>query len=291
MNQKKYLLISAGVHGALLLVLLILPSCFLTPKKPQPPALKINLQSSASIESVLRQQTLQTTPTPPAPDPVLREPELVKVEPPKPAPKPKPSPVPKPKKSSRKPIPVPQKPEPKKPPQTKPKKPEIKINFNEKEERKLTPAQPADEAQRRQREREAKAAHDRREAIRKKLEELSDPNLSDQSEMAELAVDIALKNWRQFVGKFYDERWKWRKQAKVLNSRSTVKATVVINLDGSVASAQIVQPSGLADLDDSVQNVLDRVRKIGKKPPSKTSIKDRTFTITFNLKDGRINTE
>ena len=285
MNQKKYLLISAGVHGALLLVLLILPSCFLTPKKPQPPALKINLQSSASIESVLRQQTLQTTPTPPAPEPVLREPELVKVEPPKPAPKPKPSPIPKPKKSSRKPIPVPQKPEPKKPPQTKPKKPEIKINFNEKEERKLTPAQPADEAQRRQREREAKAAQDREDAIREKLEALSGQNLSGPSEIGELG-DNTLENWRQFVGESYNKAWQLVKQTEVSNSRSAVEAKVVISLDGSVASAQIVHPSGIDDLDRSVQDALKRVRKIDKKPPSKASIKDRTFTITFNLKDG-----
>ena len=288
MNQKKYLLISAGVHGALLLVLLILPSCFLTPKKPQPPALKINLQSSASIEAVLRQQTLQTTPTPPAPEPVLIEPEPVKVKPPKPAPKPKP--VPKPKKSSRKPIPAPQKPEPKKPPQTKPKKPEIKINFNEKEERKLTPAQPADEAQRRQRERAAKAAQDRLEEARKKVGALGQ-NLSGPSEIIELGDDNTLENWRQFVGESYNRAWQLVKQTEVSNSRSAVEAKVVINLDGSVASAQIVHPSGIDDLDRSVQDALKRVRKIDKKPPSKTSIKDRTFTITFNLKDGRINTE
>lgn len=290
MNQKKYLLISAGVHGVLLLGLLILPSCFLTPKKPQPRALKINLQSSASIEAVLRQQTLQTTPTSPAPEPVLIEPEPVKVEPPKPAPKPQP--VPKPKKSPKKPAPAPQKPKikPEKPPQTKPKKPEIKINFN-KEDRKLTTTQTADEAQRRQRERAAKAAQDQREAVRKQLEKLSGQNSSGPSDIGDVSAGIALGNYRQFVGKFYDERWKWVRQTKVSNSRSAVKAKVVINLDGSVASAGIVQPSGVAELDDSVRDVLDRVRKIDKKPPSRASIKDRTFTITFNLKDGRINTE
>lgn len=279
-NQKKYLLVSAGVHGILLLGLLILPASSFTPEKPQSPALKIRLQSSSSIEAVLRQQTLQTTPTPPAPEPVLIDPEPVKVKPPKPAPKPQP--VPKPKKS------------PKKPPQTRPKKPEIKnkpdFNKFQKIERMPT-TQISEKAQKQQRERASQAAHDRQEVIRDRLGALSEQNLSDRSEVAELGADNALENWRRFVGKFYDDRWRWRKQTKVSNSRSTVEAKVVINLDGSVASAQIVQPSGVAELDDSVQDVLDRVRKISKKPPSKTSIKDRTFTIAFNLKDGRINTE
>ena len=294
MNQKKYLLVSAVVHGAFLLVLLILPSCFLTPKKPQPRALKINLQSSASIEAVLRQQTLQTTPPPPAPEPVLIEPEPVKVEPPKPAPKPKP--VPKPKKSSKKPIPAPPKPKikPEKPPQTKPKKPETKnkpdFSKFKKIERMPTTNQISEKAQKQQRERAAKAAQDQWEASRI-IGGLLNPNLSNQSEVDRLDGDIALENWRRVVGEIYDKRWNWVKQAKISDSRFVAKAKVVINLDGSVVSAQIVQPSGVAELDDSVRDVLDRVRKIDKKPPSRASIKDRTFTITFNLKDGRINTE
>ena len=287
--QKKCLLVSASVHVALLLVLLILPSCFLTPKKPQPPALKINLQSSASIEAVLRRQTLQTTPPPLAPEPVLIEPEPVKVEPPRPSPKPKP--IPKPEKSQRRPAPAPPKPkvEPKKPPQIKPKEQpeEIKIDFT-KVDRKRTPTQTDEEAQRRQRE---KSAQTRQEAIREKLEALSRQNLSGPSEVVGLDGDIALENYRQFIRKCYNGAWEWAKHAESSNSRSTVKAKVVVNLDGSVASAQITHLSGFAELDDSVRDVLDRIRKIGKKPPAKASIKDRTFTIAFNLKDGRINTE
>ncbi len=292
MNQKKYLLVSAGVHGVLLLVLLILPSCFLTPKKPQPPALKINLQSAASIEAVLRQQTLQTTPPPPASEPVFIDPEPVKVEPPKLTPKPQP--VPNPKKSPKKTAPTLQKSriEPKKPLQTKPKKPETKnrpdFNKFKKTER---PTQISAKERKQQRERAAKAAQDREDAIRKKLEALSGQNLSGPSKIGELG-DNTLENWRQFVRKSYNRAWQLVKQTtEVSNSRSTVKAKVVVDLDGSIASAQIVQPSGLAELDDSVQDALNRVRKIDKKPPSKASIKDRTFTITFNLKDGRINTE
>ena len=291
MNQKKYLLVSTGVHGALLLVLLILPASSFTPEKPQPPALKINLQSSASIEAVLRQQTLQTTPPPPAPEPVFIDPEPVKVDPPKLTPKPQP--VPNPKKSPKKTAPTLQKSriEPKKPLQTKPKKPETKnrpdFNKFKKTERTLMPTQISAKERKQQQERAAKAAQDRQEEIHEKLGALSDLNLSNRSEMAELAVDIALENWRQFVRESYNRAWQLVKQTtEVSNSRSTVKAKVVVNLDGSV-SAQIVQPSGLAELDDSVQDALNRVRKIDKKPPSKASIKDRTFTITFNLKDGR----
>ena len=289
MNQKKYLLISAGVHGALLLVLLILPASSFTPEKPQPRALKINLQSAASIEAVLRQHKFQTKLAPPAPEPVLIEPEPVKVEPPKPAPKPRP--VLKPKKSSKKMIPAPQKPkiEPKKPPQTKPKKPEIKnkpdFNKFQKIERMPT-TQISEKAQKQQRERASKAAQEKASQI---IEGLLNQDLSGSSGIV-LGGDTDLENWHRFVRKFYNERWIW-KQTEVLNSRSTVKAKVVIKPDGSVDSAQIVHHSGIAELDDSVQDVLYRVRKILKKPPSKTSIKDRTFSITFNLKDGRINTE
>lgn len=291
MNQKKYLLVSAGVHGALLLVLLILPASSFTPKKPQPRALKINLQSSASIEAVLRQQTLQTTPPPPAPEPVfLIEPEPVKVEPPKPAPKPRP--VPKPKKFSKKPVPAPQKTkiEPREPPQTKPKKSETKNkpDFNKFKIGKMPPStQNSEKVQQQQRE---KAAQDQRKASRI-LEGLLNQNLSDRTEIVELDDDTALENWYRLVKKRYELAWDLVKQAKISNSRSAVKAKVVIYPDGSVASAQIVQLSGVAELDDSVQDVLDRVRKISENLPSKTSIKDRTFTITFNLKDGRINTE
>ncbi len=296
MNQKKYLLISTGVHGLVLLTLLILPASSFTPKKPQS-RVKINLQSAASIEAILRQQKFQTKLAPPAPEPVLIEPEPVKVEPPKPAPKPRP--VPKPKKSSKKPIPAPQKPkiEPKKPPQTKPKKPETKnkpdFHKFKKIERIPTPAQTADEAQSRQRERAAKAAQDRQEEIRKKLDALSEQNSSAPSGIVELEVDNTLEDLRQSVGESYNRAWQWVKQTEVLNSRSAVEAKVVIviNLDGSVASAQIVHHSGIDDLDRSVQDALNRVRKIDEKPPSKTSIEDRTFTIAFNLKDGRINTE
>ena len=62
---------------------------------------------------------------------------------------------------------------------------------------------------------------------------------------------------------------------------STVKATVTIARDGTVVSARIIDQSGNAAVDNSVQMVLDRV-KFAAPLPEDAKEDQRTVTINFN---------
>lgn len=295
--QKKCFVVSTVIHGSLLLVFLIGPAFRKAPER-QFRVAEINLMSSVAIEAALRQVAESTT-VAPARGPILVEPEPVNVETPKPDPVPvKPPPMvqevvhpkPPPKKSEKTQVPYPPKPKPKDPPKP---KPEIKINFKPTNQ-KTTPNQAKLEAQRRekQRQQELDAQH-QREMSQAALDALGQ-NLSKRVEVnATLSSGSALGNYRLWVKNAYDRAWVERacvEPMSVTRSRSMTKVRVIVNLDGSIASAKIIGASGSAELDRWVQDALRRVRKsgIGKKPPAGTSVRDRTFLINFNLKDGRI---
>ncbi len=283
--QKRCFWASAGIHGALLLLLLIVPAFRSAPeKKPPVRASKIKLQSSAAIESVLGRAS--QTPLSPSPEPVKIEPPKHKPKPiiPKSKPKPAPKPKPKPERQWEKRVAEPPKPQP----EPEPEKPEIQIDFN-KVIRK-SEEQAAKEARERERKQRARAAAKRRREMSQTLDRLGG-ELSGPAEAFDVGLSgsIALGNYFESVRKAYNEAW--FKPEGVSSSGSVVKVKVVVNLDGSIASAKIVRSSGIDKLDASVQSALDRVRQIKEKPPEKTSAADRTFTINFRLKDGRIATE
>jgi len=75
----------------------------------------------------------------------------------------------------------------------------------------------------------------------------------------------------------------WIPPQNVQDSSATTDVTVVIRRDGRVAQARIVKRSGIAALDRSVQDALDRVREIVPFEPDAQE-DQRTYTIGFNLR-------
>jgi TonB family protein len=94
----------------------------------------------------------------------------------------------------------------------------------------------------------------------------------------------AYANYSQAIKTTYTDAWITPED--VNDESATVQVTVTIARDGRVTSSSILKTSGIGALDKSVQNVLDRVRKL---PPFPEGAKDlqRTFKLNFNLKSKR----
>ena len=89
-------------------------------------------------------------------------------------------------------------------------------------------------------------------------------------------------NYARTVQAAYDKRWI---QPSGLSDRQLrVQVEVIIALNGSVQSARILKVSGNRVLDQSIQALLDRVKKMPERPPSGSSIDDRTVVLNFNIK-------
>ena len=282
--RKGNVLFSAIIHTGFLVVLLLISNRQPEPEKEIKKLQVIKLVSVSAVEAALREKQEPRLPEPAPPI------EQVRPEPPKPQPKPETKPEPKPApKPEPKPKPKP-KPEPKPKPKPKPKpepKPEIKINFDAKN--KPDPDLAAQKEEQRKR-REAQEAR-RREQAAQRQKALNDSiqalgaDLTRRTEVAAGAIEgISLENCKAMIQQAYDDAW--IKPGGSMQRGAVVKVQVILALDGSIKSAKIVKPSGLVELDRSVRDAMDRVRKIGDKPPSGSSETDRTFVINFNLKDG-----
>ncbi|MBL9128211.1 MAG: TonB family protein [Verrucomicrobiales bacterium] len=75
----------------------------------------------------------------------------------------------------------------------------------------------------------------------------------------------------------------WIAPQNVRDAFATADVTVVIRKDGKVVQARIVKRSGIAALDRSVQDAVDRVREIVPFEAGATE-DQRTYTIGFNLR-------
>jgi TonB family protein len=89
----------------------------------------------------------------------------------------------------------------------------------------------------------------------------------------------------QYVRKIYWEAW--TAPEDTASDQAVTKVTVTIESDGTVLSARIINPSGDASVDRSVQRALDRVTFIAPFPEGAKE-KQRTYTINFNLKAKRL---
>jgi protein TonB len=293
--QKKCMMVSAGVHVALVLVLILGPAFRTAPEKPKRVS-QINLLSAVAIEAALSQAS-QKESIPSEPKPIVQErpeppnpvQEKPKPTPPKKVEPPKPTPVEPPKpKVQEKPKVVPKP----KPPEVKPKpkpKPKPKINFNATTP-KVDPAREKREAESRATKRELDAqrknAAKRQREMNEALDSLGD-NLNQRLDInANLVGGSALGNYRLWVRTAYNKAWVQPSDGG--NSRSATRVKVVVNLDGTVASATVIGASGNQGLDQSVRDALKRVSRIQRRPPAETTTGERTFIINFNLKDGRI---
>ncbi|MGD0614441.1 MAG: TonB family protein [Verrucomicrobiota bacterium] len=92
---------------------------------------------------------------------------------------------------------------------------------------------------------------------------------------------VPYANWKQAVKSVYDAAWIL--PAGITADSATTAVTVTIARDGTVISARIVDRSGSAVVDQSVQAALDRV-KYAAPLPDDAKEDQRTITIYFDVK-------
>jgi TonB family protein len=83
-----------------------------------------------------------------------------------------------------------------------------------------------------------------------------------------------------YLKKIYEEAW--IPPAAARDNEPIVAVEIVVAKDGRVLSSQILKGSGNSNLDRSVQNTLNRVKKVRPFPEGSTDEK-RTFKLNFNL--------
>ncbi len=255
--QKKCVIVTAGVHLLLLLILIVGPA-FFSPK-PKEDDLQVldvipaNLIDANASSGVANAQLPPPEPVvvPPPPVPVVRppEPEPAKVEPPKPV-------IKDPEKS----LTPPDKPK-------EVRKPEISKKLVVRTTPKAAP--------------DANAANDaaRARAIRTALRKLKTNLTSATTVDMPGNSSVSYANYASAVKSIYDQAWTL--PSSVANDDENTRISVTIANDGTVISARIVTPSGDANLDASVQQTLERVKFIAPFPEGTTD-KERTYTISFN---------
>jgi TonB family protein len=92
---------------------------------------------------------------------------------------------------------------------------------------------------------------------------------------------LAFANYGAIVRDIYDRAWHIGQD--LTDDDSTAVARVTIRKDGTVEEAKLYRRSGNSLLDKSVQRALDTVRKVAPFPEGATD-SERTFNIEFNLK-------
>jgi TonB family protein len=288
--QKKCFIASAGLHGLLVLLLVLGPALLPAGKKPEALPL-LDFIPSKTVDALLSGGgTPDAAPPPPAQ-------EFLPPPPPAPAPAPAPAPPPEP-------PPKPPVAEPKMaadftlPEEKKKKEPPKKETSKTPETSKSPPPAP------RQREfkmvqvdpkKLAKAAADaqkNREAERQqKAIGESIRNLQKLNSRPGVTIGIpgtggeAYANFGQIVLSIYDRAWVDPRD--VADDDLVAVVTVTILRDGTVFSAAITRPSGNAAMDKSVRAALDKVRYIAPFPAG-TREDRRTYTINFSLKAKRL---
>jgi len=185
-------------------------------------------------------------------------------------------------------------------------KPKIEVNTDIV---KTAKADPKAQREKLEKERAAKEERDRQEreyqaAIRAQMEAVDRAKRQRQEDLAALgnivgklenkmssgvAVDMpgpggeAFINYADLIWTKYYQAWQTPEARDV---RNPVKVEIVVAKDGRVISANIIKPSGDAQLDRSVRQALDRVSRL---PAFPEGAKDpqRTFRINFELKSKR----
>jgi len=284
--QKKCLIAVMGTH--LMIVIVLACSGFIrpSPKIDDSQILEgIPLKAiDAALNSGVR-NAVQPPPTPvvepPTPTPTppqQQQPVQAPVQPPKPAPEPVHQETPPPQDTRPSELPTPEK----------PKKPHpIDVDLNKKVTRKPTD-DPAAQAKEEAREaaRQAKLAADARaRAVRTALNKISKNASSATSIDMPGDSTVAYANYASIVKTVYTVAWNVPEDAA--SDDANVKVSVTIANDGHVMESHIVEPSGDASVDRSVQRTLDQVQQIEPFPDG-ASEKQRTYIINFNLKAKRM---
>lgn len=291
--QKKCLIATAGFHLLLVVILVFGSAFFVTHSKPDDtqvldviPANLIDAAFSSGVKGaqpppptppVVKPTEPQPTVTPPAP-----KPEPVVTPPPVPKPEPAPTLAEKVERFF-KPEPDDTKPVEKTEKTAKPKH-EIKVDLTKQVVRKTTRTSTdtaeADDAREAQRQRAA-----RLKAIASVARSIKENTSSATSVDMPGEGSVSYANYASAVKSIYERAW--TPPDDTSSDDAITKASVTISRDGSVISSRILNPSGDARVDASVQRTLDRVTFVAPFPDGAKE-KERTFIINFNLKAKRM---
>ena len=284
--QKKCLIATAGFHLLLVLVILFGAAFFTSHEKPDETTLltviPANLIDAAFNSGVKAVQP--PAPTPPQP-----------VQPPQP-PQPKPEPVKQPDPEPVKPAPTFVErvkeiftPDPPKlvpvdnpEPAPKPKPHVVKVDLKKVTHTalKVTDTTAADEA------RDAKRARDARlKAIASAARSIKNNASSATTVEMPGTGSVSYANYASVVKSVYEQAWTPPDDSS--SDDAIIKVSVTIGNDGTVISSSILDASGDARVDGSVQRTLDRVNFVAPFPDGAKE-KQRTFIINFNLKAKRM---
>ena len=96
---------------------------------------------------------------------------------------------------------------------------------------------------------------------------------------------VSYANYASVVKSIYEQAW--TPPDDTASDDAITKVSVTIGSDGTVISSRILNPSGDARVDGSVQRTLDRVTFVAPFPDGAKE-KERTFIINFNLKAKRM---
>lgn len=255
--QKKCVIVTAGFHLLLLVILFVCPAFFNSKPKVDDSQV-LDVIPSNLIDAALNSGVKNATP--PAPTPI--------VTPPQPQPTP---PAPKPveptptllnklenifKTESAKPTPD----------TTANQQHKIQPNLTQITRvtpKNSTPAKPKDDS---------RAIKNIAENLRHNLSSATTVDMPGES-------SAAYANYASVVKSIYDQAWTL--PDTVANDDENVKVSVTIARDGTVINARVLTPSGDVNVDNSVQHTLDRVTFIAPFPEGATD-KERTYTINFN---------
>ena len=281
--QKKCLVAAAGTH--LLVVVVVLCSGFITSKPKVDDSQVLDVIPANLVDAAVKSGVKGATPPPPAPIVKPPEPEPPKPEPLKPVVKPiepvKPvEPVKPP--EEQKPADIPE-------PKTKPQPHKIEVDLKP-VVRKKTPAvdNSAAEAEKAAKEaaKEAKRLADARaKAFQRAARSIRENTTSSMTIDMPGDSTVSYANYASIVKSVYTQAWTPPDDAA--NDEANVKVSVTIANDGRVISAHVIERSGDASVDRSVQKTLDRVSEIAPFPDGAKE-KERTYIINFNLKAKRM---
>lgn len=258
--QRRCLLWSALGHAGLLATAL-LGSAFFAPSRPPEflePVTVLEFIPDELVDANLAH------PGGPAPEPT----PVAAAEPTPPAPRPKPA-----KSSSPPPEPTAQptvQPEPQRP-RWRPSK-QIKVDLSRRT-RRSSPSTPAPSQ---------RTSRELARAFEESMHRLGQTFRRDLSFSVPGAGGASYASYAAYVKSVYDRAWR-EPPATDVRAGATVKARIVIARDGTVVSAEIIQPSGDPALDRSVREALNRVHNIGRPFPAAARDDRRTFILNFNL--------
>jgi TonB family protein len=246
--QKKCVIVTAGVHLLLVVILVVGPAFFYS--KPKADNWQVlDVIPANLIDAPFNSGVANAQPPPPAPvTPPAPAPE--KIEPPKPAREMAPAPAPV-----------------EKPDMNLPRKIQISTQLVARTAPKNSPT--TDNSQ--QQQRQARAI---RSALRNLKSNLTSATTVDMPGNS----SVAYANYATVVKSVYEQAWILPND---VSDNANTKVSVTIANDGAVISARIITPSGDAGLDASVQRTLERVKSIAPFPEGATE-KERTYIINFN---------